>query len=425
MQESYLAHCRIQIEKKLNWGPSESWATQDFEELSIQMQDKTGQVISATTLKRIWGRVAYDSSPSRHSLDTLAVFLGHKSWREYTTTINDIAEEPATTASTPTVDLEKKRTPVLPLSIFMLLLGAASVIWLGIRFSGSADDEQAEATPIKFVSRSLANDLPNTVIFEYDVSNIQGDSFFIQQSWDSRRRTKISAQNNVHSSIYFYPGYYNAKLIANDSIIKELPVHVKTNQWSAMILKDMPIYLPEEALLKDGSLAISEKWVSEEGYDISSPDHVSGFYYVQDFGPLQSENFSMEAVMRHLKPNTSKPCRGAQLTIRAEQGIIRFPFDIPGCAGAMHVVAGDEYHTGEDHDMGPLGADYANWQSISVKVVDKNVRIQIGTNIPYELSYSNEMGKVVGLWFVFSGQGALDELRLKDGNDRVIYEETF
>lgn len=425
MQESYLAHCRIQIEEKLNWGPSENWATQDFEELSIQMQDKTGQVISATTLKRIWGRVAYDSSPSRHSLDTLSVFLGHKSWRDYTTKIKDVVEKPENISQPASIPTEKKRIPVLALSVFMLLLGASTVIWLGIRFAGSADNEQGEPTPIKFVSRSLANDLPNTVIFEYDVSNIQGDSFFIQQSWDRRRRTRISAQKNVHSSIYFYPGYYSAKLIANDSIIKELPVHVKTSQWSAMILKDMPIYLPDEAMVKDGSLAISEKWVSDEGYDINSVDHVSGFYYVEDFGPLQTENFSMEAVIRHIKPRTTKPCRGAQVTIRGEDGMIRFPFDIPGCAGMMHVVAGNEYHTGEDHDMSPLGADYANWQSISLKVEDKNVRIQIGTNIPYELSYSNEMGKVVGLWFEFSGQGAIDELRLKDGNDRVIYEETF
>ncbi len=425
MQDSYLAHCRIQIEEQLNWGPSETWATQDFEELSVQMQDRTGQVISATTLKRIWGRVAYDSNPSRHSLDTLAVFLGHQSWRDYTTTIKDVVVEAEPASQPSSIPVEKKRTPIFALSVFMLMLGASTVIWLGIRFAGSGDDEQAESTPIKFVSRSLANDLPNTVIFEYDVSNIKGDSFFIQQSWDSRRRTRISAQKNVHSSIYFYPGYYNAKLIANDSIIKELPVHVKTNKWSAMILKDMPIYLPEEALVKDGSLAISEKWVSKEGYDLNSPDHFSGFYYVQDFGPLQSDNFSMEAVLRHIKPSTSQPCMGAQVTIRGEEGIIRLPFDIPGCAGMMHVVAGDAYHKGEDHDMSPLGADYANWQSISLKVIDKNVRIQVGTNIPYELSYTNDMGKVVGLWFEFSGHGAIDELRLKDGNDRVIYEETF
>ena len=51
--------------------------------------------------------------------------------------------------------------------------------------------------------------------------------------------------------------------------------------------------------------------------------------------------------------------------------------------------------------------------------------IQIGTNPPYTLSFMRDMGKVVGLWFEFSGYGSIDEIALKDGNGRVIYEEMF
>ena len=62
IDEHYLTLCRKRIEEKIGWGSSTDWSTQDFEELSEQIYEATGRPISATTLKRIWGRVKYESS---------------------------------------------------------------------------------------------------------------------------------------------------------------------------------------------------------------------------------------------------------------------------------------------------------------------------------------------------------------------------
>ena len=75
--------CITQIEEKLGWGPSSQWASQDFDMLSEKIFDSTKEQVSATTLKRVWGRVTYKSAPSTHTLNTLAVFLGYENWREY------------------------------------------------------------------------------------------------------------------------------------------------------------------------------------------------------------------------------------------------------------------------------------------------------------------------------------------------------
>ncbi len=423
MQDIYLQICLEQIESKLDWGPSSAWTTQDFEELSIRIQDETGQVISATTLKRIWGRVTYDSNPSRHSLDSLARFLGYTSWRNFNSSVDlPPPASPSRTSVEPANITLPRRIPTTLLSIFMLMLGASLVIWLGLRYSNT---EATSYDNIKFVSRPLSDDLPNTVIFEYDVSEAPGDSFFIQQSWDSNLRTRVSPDNNVHTSTYYFPGYYNAKLIANDDVLMELPVHIKTNGWAVMLEGINPLYLPEESLLSNGTLALSRDWLLERGYDIDSGEHRLGYYYVQDFGPLHTDNFTMEAIIRHIKPDTRRPCQGGQVNIRGEDGFFNFPFDIPGCAGVMHVFAGDVHHAGDSHDLSTLGTDYSNWQSVSMTVKDKQVSIQIGTNPPYTLAFEREMGKFVGLWFQFVGRGEIDEIRLKDGNGRVIYEETF
>lgn len=424
MKTVHLDTCKAQIEERLGWGPSEGWSSQDFEELSVRIQDTTGQVISATTLKRIWGRVAYDNKPSRHSLDTLSLFLGYNSWRTFT------SEQPTQSvdledASDHTVDVVPTKSKyrgasVLILSVGMLLLGASTILWLGSRSTAVEPSEAA------FTSRTVSMDLPNTVIFEYDVSGIQADSFFIQQSWDRNLRQKVSPSNSVHSSTYFYPGYYSAKLIANNDILLEHPVHVKTPDWKVLVEEGpTPVYLPEEAMMNDGTLAISKEWVDDAGYMLDSGNYVLGYYLVQDFGPLQSSNFSMEAVISHIKSEPIRPCQGGRVTIRGEDGMIQVPFDIPGCTGLMHVTAGDTYLTGESNDLSSLGADYSSWQLVQLRIENKEVTIQIGTNQPFSFNYTYEMGKVVGIWFQFVGRGMVDEIRLSDEHGRILYEELF
>lgn len=420
MNNAHLTLCKKLIEEKVGWGASENWTTQDFEELSVRMQDATEQVISATTLKRIWGRVAYENKPSRHSLDTLALFLDYDSWRAFTSEHVIETEHELSAPLSPNTDRKQRGLSVIILSIGMLLLGASTILWLGLRGS------TPEPTPIQFTSRPVSMDLPNTVVFEYDVSAIEADSFFIQQSWDMRLRQEVSQSNSYHSSTYFYPGYYIAKLIANNEILLEHPVHVKTLDWKVLLEESpMPVYLPSEAMKNDGTLAVSRDWVYEAGYPIDNGKHVLGYYLVQDFGPLKMSDFSMEAVISHIKSEPLRPCQGGQVTIRGEDGMIRFPFDIPGCTGLMRVTAGDVHLSGESNDLSNLGADYANWQLVQLHVKNKEVTIQIGTNQPFTFAYDYDMGKVVGVWFQFVGRGMIDEFQLKDEQERVMYNEEF
>ena len=409
----------------MGWGPSSEWSTQDFEELSVRIQDSTSQVISVTTLKRIWGRVAYDSSPSRHSLDALAIFLGYSSWRDF---MSSNKLDVPSAAAEKTVEIPGRSAAGLPvglLSVFMLLLGGGFVLWLGLQ-SAEQGQDLLPSNSVSFSTRSVAYDLPNTVVFEYDVSAIEADSFFIQQSWDRNLRTRVPRDHSIHTSTYFYPGYYSAKLIANDSILVEHPVHVKTQAWKVLLEQEMqPVYLPDEALLDNNALAVSKEWIEAAGYPIDDGSHVLGYYLVQDFGPLRTDNFSMKAVISHLKAEAKRPCQGGQVTIRGEDGMIRFPFDVPGCTGLMHVIAGDVHHAGDRNDLSTLGADYSSWQEVKLDVREKNVSIQIGTNPPYTFAYNHDMGKVVGVWFQFVGRGMIDDFQLSDPDGQVIYSEGF
>src|SRR5581483_8369322 len=63
-------------EEKTGWGDSTQWSNQDFLQLSELIREQTDVTISHVTLKRIWGKVKYESLPNTHTLNTLVQFLG-------------------------------------------------------------------------------------------------------------------------------------------------------------------------------------------------------------------------------------------------------------------------------------------------------------------------------------------------------------
>ncbi len=62
---------------------SEVKSPKGFTQLSESIFDRTGMLISATTLKRIWGYLSEPVTPRQATLDVLARYIGWKSWLEF------------------------------------------------------------------------------------------------------------------------------------------------------------------------------------------------------------------------------------------------------------------------------------------------------------------------------------------------------
>ena len=78
MSGTQIRNCLNEIERRLSWGSSDRWSNQDFELLSDEIYNKTTVKLSITTLKRIWGKVEYHSSPSTSTLIVLAQYLDYR-----------------------------------------------------------------------------------------------------------------------------------------------------------------------------------------------------------------------------------------------------------------------------------------------------------------------------------------------------------
>ena len=83
MDQCLIRQLKRLYEEKTGWGDSDLWDNQDFLELSEMIFDQTGIALSHVTLKRIWGRVRYESLPRTNTLNTIVKFLGYWNWREF------------------------------------------------------------------------------------------------------------------------------------------------------------------------------------------------------------------------------------------------------------------------------------------------------------------------------------------------------
>ena len=75
--DNELARLREAIEQKVG---RKIRTPKDFDYLYSCIYDKCGTMVSISSLKRIWGYVATDSSPRLSTLDPLAQFVGYSDW---------------------------------------------------------------------------------------------------------------------------------------------------------------------------------------------------------------------------------------------------------------------------------------------------------------------------------------------------------
>ena len=117
------------IEEKLDWGESNDWQGKDFEKLNQLILEETGVSLSASTLKRVWGKVEYNHLPSMTTLDALAKFGGFENWRNYLKSHSTLRKrEPILSPAIPSRTANPKNwMKVISISMAIIAIGLMSL----------------------------------------------------------------------------------------------------------------------------------------------------------------------------------------------------------------------------------------------------------------------------------------------------------
>ena len=411
----YLQLCTRLIEEKLNWRPAEEWRNYEFTELSEKILDATSVNLSATTLKRIFGKLKYDSLPSSATLNALAAFLGYESWMDFKSKQPLNKQEPGkTTIFRKKFLLQHKVWPVT----------AAAVVIVGILaftfLSGKSVKPLKNENEIVFTSKPLADGLPNSVVFNVDLKGNTPNKIVIQQSWDSTKTVVLQTGQKEATGIYYLPGYFRAKLILDGKIIKEHDLFIRSDNWMATVdHQPIPSYIKKDDLLLKDEMTVSKN-VLKEIKTITKPTWLT-YHLVKPFDGLQSDNFTLESSIRNTFSEGPAVCKTARIFVLCSKGAFIIPFTIPGCIGDINLKASDHYLDGHSNDLSSFSTDLSDWANVKVEVRNRVMKIFLNDKLVRQETYKADAGEVVGIRFSFLGAGAVKKIKLLDGKEAKVY----
>jgi hypothetical protein len=430
-EEQLKENCKQLMEEKLGWGNSEHWTNQDFDLLSEKIYEVTGVTLSQTTLKRIWGKVKYDSAPTVTTLNTLATFIGFENWRDFRQKQNKIAEtavtvEPVKEPKTAAVKGKSRRAFLFPALVIILTL-MSFLSWNFFSSRSMAKKENGSSGTYQFSSKKMVlRGVPNSVVFEYDASTSSTDSVFIQQSWDNRLRARVSKDQHLHTSIYYYPGFFRAKLLTGDKIVKEHDVFIQTDGWLPLIEQDpVPLYFKKEEAETNGRLGLSLAKIKSQ--NVPMEPSVPYVYYanVREFGDLTSDNFIFETSVRNDFREGSGVCQKSEIRLLTEGSMISIPLSAKGCISENNLFCLGHFIKGKENDLSGFGVDFGHFVKFRLQIQQGKADFFIDDKMVYHLDGITSGSKVKGIIFRFQGTGSVDWVKLSKGDGTKEYEDVF
>jgi len=404
------------IEQQLDWGDAATWQSKDFEILNQLIFDKTKISLSASTLRRVWGRVEYKNLPSGTTLDTLAMFAGFENWRAFIRSNSHQGKNNA--AARPIVKPAVDRPKFNSIIATTLVL---AVILIGVYFT-ERPGPGINNNDYKFSSKRLTGSIPNSVIFNYDATAAPTDSIYIQQSWDPRTKTLVSKSLHQHTSVYYEPGFYQAKLVVGGKTVKQHKLMIPTNGWLGLIEnRPVPVYLkPADFIGKDVMrLNTSREWIKNAALPLQVP--FIKYYNVGNFVPVPLTDFSFSVRVKNEYSEGSAACQFAGVSLITDSGPIIIQLSTKGCVSELNMIDVNLIISGKNVDLSGFGVDFSDWALVSCKSAAGKIQYYVNNKLVYEAPMPSYKVKIVGMGFNFQGAGAVKNIELRSG-DKIAFQ---
>jgi hypothetical protein len=419
-EDALLLKVRKLVESKVGWGSSDEWTNQDFISLSEKIFQQTNVSLSHVTLKRLWGKVKYDSLPNTHTLNTLAKFVGFENWRDFKSKdTNEVLAQPIELPqSTPTLSTSRGNNKLKTL-VFLAILVALGCCFLFFYSKSPLYSDDYSFSSTKVISEGV----PNSVIFDYDATRAPEDSVIIQQSWDKKLQTKVPKNKHQHTSIYYYPDFYRAKLIVAGEIVKEHSLLIKTDGWLTVVATSpVPVYFKKEDAIADGKIHLPIDKIQSQNISLQPISPVVVYSNVHDYGELYSSDFIFETLLKNDYSEGASVCQKTNIYLLCEGTAIGIPLCAKGCVSDADLLFTKHFYSGKQKDLSAFGVDFSDFIKVRIETKNDHAKIFVNDTLSYEVD-DIVKAKIIGIDYTFQGTGTVEYVKL--WNDNLLFDEQF
>ena len=416
----------IRCEEKFAHGPVSQWKHGDYELLSAAVYRKTGVIISANTLKRIFGKIKVEADylPQTATFNALAQYCDYEPNQDERQPTVDAEPEPE--VSTQLIDNEAPTSNTIngrlssrlkiSLSISTLLV-LAIIIYI---FQKKSDKPPLLVGSI--TNSSIEGSVPATAYFDLQLPPTN-DSLFVDFG-DKSAAVYISTDQHKVAHNYLFPGVFTVKLLKKNQLIATNKVVIQSKGWVGMA------YLRKHALPnnyyefpvakgKDSLFHISNKQINAVGLD------TLGSYYslLANYAPIDSctDNFMFETTFKNAIHDQRLYCASFQLQIDGMNGKIRFKFVRSGCSLWVLNYLSEKRFEGGKKELPEFVLDLSQWQDIKMTNLNRVVTVQVNGKQIFKDTYQRSIGLIKGVSLEFEGNGFVKNCTLQSLNHRILY----
>ena len=421
----YLGECLRLIEAKWQRGSSAEWKSYDFERLSIAICEATGVSLSISTLKRVFGKVSYTNLPSVHTLNTLARFVGYEDWtafrQQYATPHAPSAASAPSIPPTSHAIASSGRTPRRTLTHWWpLLLIPIALLGYSVLNRKSGSHPLPSASFAFTCDKAVSEGVPNSVVFHYKAPVAPTDSVFIVQTWDMRRKKAVPANGTEYSSIYYHPGYFNAKLVVDTQIVKTQNLMISSGGWLALVDNDpIPLYFTKEEIRRKEGVAVDSTTLARYHLSLLPEAPKVRLFYIKDMEGLSDADFSFETTLSNGFNQGSGVCQYVEVLIQCKNDVFIIPLAAKACTGAINLWTPGKGLSSQEADLSGFGCDLTQFSTLKVVSNHRQVSFFVNGRQAASISFPHEPSDIVGVQYRFTGTCAVRSARFTSGNRTI------
>ena len=430
----YLEVCCRYVGEKYGKPEITSWTNGDYVRLSGILSRQTDIQISASTLKRIFGKLKTPDRyyPQRATRDALARYAGFSGWdnlvqqhprvqrpekTESTSTASNVEEQVVKSAAKPNGQFPGKW--VLPISVLLIVLLGA-IVWSLLK--------KRQPAPVTTVSAELIcnnpeGENPHSAVFKIELpKDFSGDDSRFSINFGDGRPERNIYPGVLLTHYYEVPGRFYPILKYEGRSVDTVAIYLKTNGWTAtanMENDTVRVYPVNQELMKGGQLYVTPRELFHAGVDTNRTFFVD-FVNTKPLS-INGDNFELSSTIQTSVSRPGVRCSQVSITLFGEKSNHSVMVIRPGCVSWAYLRFSEIHKDGERDDLRSLGADLSNGGTIKLQVINKAAKLMINEEEVYKTSYEFPLKKIYGIEISFAGIGIVKDLSIKDLGSGEIF----